>query len=113
MCYYPDSYELADKDTVEGARKQLVRAIDGFAKDISSKYISVPHTTDFAIMFLPVEGLFAEVLREPGIMETLRLINPLVTTFRSLSQDFTFDNSFFEFNNDDLAILNSLKFAQS
>ena len=67
-----DAYELADKDTVEGARKQLVRAIDGFAKDISSKYISVPHTTDFAIMFLPVEGLFAEVLREPGIMETLR-----------------------------------------
>ena len=43
-----------------------------FAKDISTKYISVPNTTDFAIMFLPIEGLFAEVLREPGIMETLR-----------------------------------------
>ena len=52
--------------------KVLVKAVDGFAKDISTKYISVPHTTDFAIMFLPVEGLFAEVLREPGIMETLR-----------------------------------------
>ena len=45
---------------------------DSFAKDISTKYISVPDTTDFAIMFLPIEGLFAEVLREPGIMETLR-----------------------------------------
>ena len=67
-----DAYEVADKDTVESARKALIRAIDGFAKDISSKYISVPETTDFAIMFLPVEGLFAEVLREPGIMETLR-----------------------------------------
>ena len=67
-----DAHEVADKDGVESARKALVRAIDGFAKDISSKYISVPNTTDFAIMFLPIEGLFAEVLREPGIMETLR-----------------------------------------
>ena len=67
-----DAYEVADKEGVDTARKILVRAIDGFAKDISTKYISVPQTTDFAIMFLPVEGLFAEVLREPGIMETLR-----------------------------------------
>ena len=67
-----DSYESADKDGIDSARKTLIRAIDGFAKDISSKYISVPNTTDFAIMFLPIEGLFAEVLREPGIMETLR-----------------------------------------
>ena len=67
-----DAYEVADKDAVEVSRKQLIRAIDGFAKDISTKYISVPETTDFAIMFLPIEGLFAEVLREPGIMETLR-----------------------------------------
>ena len=67
-----DAYENADKDAVESARKQLIRAVDGFAKDISTKYISVPNTTDFAIMFLPIEGLFAEILREPGIMETLR-----------------------------------------
>tara|TARA_B100000579_G_scaffold403445_1_gene387463 strand:+ start:2330 stop:3538 length:1209 start_codon:yes stop_codon:yes gene_type:complete len=67
-----DAYESADKDGIDSARKTLIRAIDGFAKDISSKYISVPNTTDFAIMFLPIEGLFAEVLREPGIMETLR-----------------------------------------
>ncbi len=67
-----DAYENADKEAVEIARKQLIRTIDTFAKDISTKYISVPDTTDFAIMFLPIEGLFAEVLREPGIMETLR-----------------------------------------
>ena len=67
-----DAYEKADKDAVETSRKQLIRTIDTFAKDISTKYISVPETTDFAIMFLPIEGLFAEVLREPGIMETLR-----------------------------------------
>ena len=67
-----NAYEVADKDTVEIARKQLIRAVDGFAKDISGKYISVPNTTNFAIMFVPIEGLFAEILREPGIMETLR-----------------------------------------
>ena len=67
-----DTYESADKDAIEGARKHLIRSIDTFSKDISSKYISPPNTTDFAIMFLPIEGLFAEVLREPGIMETLR-----------------------------------------
>ncbi|MAW74902.1 MAG: DNA recombination protein RmuC [Candidatus Marinimicrobia bacterium] len=67
-----DAYEIADKNAVEAARKQLIRAVDGFAKDISTKYISVPNTTDFAIMFVPIEGLFAEILREPGIMETLR-----------------------------------------
>ena len=66
------AYELADKDAVDFSRKQLIRAVDGFAKDISTKYISVPNTTDFAIMFVPIEGLFAEILREPGIMETLR-----------------------------------------
>ena len=67
-----DAADAADKDGVETARKQLIKTIDTFAKDISTKYISVPDTTDFAIMFLPIEGLFAEVLREPGIMETLR-----------------------------------------
>ena len=67
-----NAYEVADKDAVEIARKQLIRAVDGFAKDISGKYISVPNTTNFAIMFVPIEGLFAEILREPGIMETLR-----------------------------------------
>ena len=75
-----DAYEVADKDTVEAARKTLIRAIDGFAKDISTKYISVPNTTDFAIMFLPIEGLFAEVLREPGIMETLRSKHKIALT---------------------------------
>ena len=66
------AYEQADKDSIEVARKQLIRTVVGFAKDISTKYISVPDTTDFAIMFVPIEGLFAEILREPGIMETLR-----------------------------------------
>ena len=67
-----DKYEKADKEEIESARKDLIRTIDVFAKDISTKYIAPPNTTDFGIMFLPIEGLFAEVLREPGIMERLR-----------------------------------------
>ena len=67
-----DEYEKADKDAIERARKNFISAIDKFAKDISSKYIAPPHSTDFAVMFLPVEGLFAEALREPDIMGKLR-----------------------------------------
>lgn len=67
-----NQYENGSKEEIESARKQLIRTIDTFAKDISIKYISPPNTTDFGIMFLPIEGLFAEVLREPGIMEKLR-----------------------------------------
>ena len=75
-----DKYESGSKDEIEDARKQLIRTIDSFAKDISKKYISPPNTTDFAIMFLPFEGLFAEVLREPGIMETLRQKHKIALT---------------------------------
>jgi len=67
-----DEYEKADKESIERARKNFISSIDKFAKDISSKYIAPPHTTDFAVMFLPVEGLFAEALREPDIMGKLR-----------------------------------------
>ena len=75
-----DKYETGSKDEIEDARKQLIRTIDSFAKDISKKYISPPNTTDFGIMFLPIEGLFAEVLREPGIMETLRQKHKIALT---------------------------------
>ena len=67
-----DEYEKGNKESIEKARKNFITAIDKFAKDISSKYIAPPHTTDFAVMFLPVEGLFAEALREPNIMGKLR-----------------------------------------
>jgi DNA recombination protein RmuC len=61
-----------DKSAADAARKSLVQTVRAFAKDISSKYIAPPHTTDFAIMFLPVEGLFAEVVRQPGLIESLQ-----------------------------------------
>ena len=57
---------------IDVAQKQLLKAIESFAKDISSKYIDPPHTTDFAIMFLPIESLFAEVLRHPEMFERLQ-----------------------------------------
>ncbi|HAG14919.1 MAG TPA: DNA recombination protein RmuC [Bacteroidales bacterium] len=67
-----DAYELGDKTAIELSQKTLLKAIEGFAKDISSKYIDPPNTTDFAILFLPVEGLYAEVLRHSGIFERLQ-----------------------------------------
>jgi len=66
-----DAYELGDKDGVDAAAKVLDNTIKGFAKSIHDKYIQAPHTTDFGILFLPVEGLYAEVVRR-GLVETLQ-----------------------------------------
>lgn len=67
-----DAFEMGDKLQIDKYQKYLIKAIDGFAKNISDKYIDPPHTTDFAIMFLPVEGIFAEVLRHPQLFEKLQ-----------------------------------------
>ncbi|MEQ8175560.1 MAG: DNA recombination protein RmuC [Syntrophomonadaceae bacterium] len=68
-----EAYELGDAALIEQAVKVLELRIRTKAKEISSKYIEPPATTDFAIMFLPTEGLYAEVLRRPGLFESLRL----------------------------------------
>lgn len=75
-----NALDEGDKPAADAARKSLVAAIRSFAKDISSKYISPPHTTDFAIMFLPVEGLFAEVVRQPGLIESLQRDHKVIVT---------------------------------
>jgi len=67
-----DAYDEGDKIKIEAAQKALIKKIKSFAKDISEKYIDPPHTTDFGIMFLPVESLYAEVLRHPGLFEILQ-----------------------------------------
>ena len=67
-----DAAEKADKDAAEAATKALERTIRNEAKTIADLYIDVPKTTDFAIMFLPTEGLYAEVLRRPGLAEELQ-----------------------------------------
>ncbi|MFH1033239.1 MAG: DNA recombination protein RmuC [Pseudomonadota bacterium] len=66
-----DAAERADALAEEVAIKALEARLKAFAKDIGDKYISPPHSTDFAIMYLPTEGLYAEVLRRPGLAETL------------------------------------------
>ena len=67
-----DAFEKGDKKEIEIAQNSLIKKIELFAKSISDKYIDPPHTTDFGIMFLPVESLYAEVLRHPGLFETLQ-----------------------------------------
>jgi len=67
-----DAQERADKDAAEAAGLALERRIRLEAASISDKYIAPPHTTNFAVLFLPTEGLFAEVLRRPGLFETLQ-----------------------------------------
>ncbi|MBR4159539.1 MAG: DNA recombination protein RmuC, partial [Spirochaetia bacterium] len=59
------AYDNADKDEIEAQRKALRTDIRNMAKDIKEKYIEAPYTTDFALMFVPFEGLFAEILRIP------------------------------------------------
>lgn len=95
-----DASERADARGVEDAAKQLEARIKQAARDIRDKYISPPHTTDFALLYLPIEGLYAEVLRRPGLVETLQrdyrvsvagpttlaaLLNSLQMGFRSLA----------------------------
>jgi DNA recombination protein RmuC len=95
-----EAQENADAVAAEEAARQLERAVKEMAKAIRDKYLDPPHTTDFGIMFLPTEGLYAEVLRRPGLAETLQrdykvlaagpttlaaLLNSLQMGFRTLA----------------------------
>ncbi|MCL1838885.1 MAG: DNA recombination protein RmuC [Propionibacteriaceae bacterium] len=64
--------DAQDKADIDSARKALLTRIRGFAKEISEKYIQPPLTTDFAVMFLPTEGLYAEVVQNAAFFEELR-----------------------------------------
>jgi len=64
--------ERADAAAVEEAGKALENRVRGFAKEVAEKYIAPPRTTDHAILFLPTEGLYAELLRRPGLAEALQ-----------------------------------------
>lgn len=70
-----NSYDLMDKDLINKSISELKRSIKMFAKDIKEKYIEAPYTTDFGIMFLPIEGLYAEVAK-------IGLIDELQSTYR-------------------------------
>ena len=94
-----DAQERSDKDAVKVAASALGRAIEVQARLIADKYLSPPHTTDFAVMFLPSESLYAEALRLPGLLDRLQtlrvnaagpanlaaLLNSLQMGFRTLA----------------------------
>ncbi|HEV3104603.1 MAG TPA: DNA recombination protein RmuC [Trinickia sp.] len=95
-----DAQERADPVAVEEASRALEARVRNEARTISEKYVAPPHTTDFALLFLPTEGLYAEVLRRPGLSDQLQrdyrvtiagpttltaLLNSLQMGFRTLA----------------------------
>ena len=95
-----EATQSSDVESVRSLRKALERRILDEAKDIRDKYIDVPYTTDFAILFLPIEGLYAEILSIPGLQERVQhdhhvmiagpatlasLLNSLQMGFRTLA----------------------------
>ncbi|MEZ5031147.1 MAG: DNA recombination protein RmuC [Saprospiraceae bacterium] len=66
------AYEDGRAEIIDTAQKELLRTVKTMARDIREKYIAPPHTTDFGVLFLPIEGLYAEVVRHPGLMEELQ-----------------------------------------
>ncbi len=75
-----DAYEDGDAEKIKVAQKNLDITIKKMAKDISDKYISPPHTTDFGIMFLPFEGIYAEVVRKSLLLEELQREYKIIVT---------------------------------
>jgi DNA recombination protein RmuC len=94
------AHDKCDKVAIELEEKAIETTIKKFAKTIADKYISPPNTTDFALMFIPLEGLYAEVLRNPGLIDLIQkeyrvivtgpttlsaIINSLQMGFRTLA----------------------------
>ncbi|HJV60602.1 MAG TPA: DNA recombination protein RmuC [Albitalea sp.] len=91
-----DAHERADREAVDAAAKAIEMRLRAEARSIREKYIATPHTTDFGILFVPTEGLYAEALRRPGLVESLQrdhritLAGPttLLATLTSLQMGF-------------------------
>ena len=77
---YYDAFETGDTALIESSGKQLENTIKKMAKDIHDKYVDPPFTTDFAIMFLPFESIYAEVIRRTSLVETLQKEYKIVVT---------------------------------
>lgn len=95
-----EASERADAEALESASRALGAVVEKCARDIRDKYIAPPYTTDFAVLFVPTEGVYAEVLRRPGLAEKIQrecrvlvagpstfaaLLNSLQTGFRTLA----------------------------
>lgn len=74
------AYDGGDVAEIDLAKKLLFSTIKKMAKDICEKYVSPPETTDFAIMFLPFEGIFAEVVRQAGLLEEIQRDHKVIVT---------------------------------
>jgi DNA recombination protein RmuC len=75
-----EAAEKGDAEAVESASKALETSVRGFAKSMAGKYLSPPHTTDFALLYLPSESLYAEVLRRRGMVESMQRDHRVVIT---------------------------------
>jgi DNA recombination protein RmuC len=67
-----EAQERADLEGVEAAGRQLENRVKACARDVCEKYLNPPRTTDFGVLFLPIEGLFAEIIRRPGLPEAIQ-----------------------------------------
>jgi DNA recombination protein RmuC len=77
---YIDAYEEGDAGKIDATSKQLETTLKRMAKDIHDKYIEPPYTTDFAILFLPFENIYAEVIRRTALVECLQRDMKVVVT---------------------------------
>tara|TARA_B100000959_G_scaffold88225_1_gene93542 strand:- start:195 stop:1382 length:1188 start_codon:yes stop_codon:yes gene_type:complete len=75
-----ESYDSGDKTQVKASIKKFKSNVTGKAKTIKKEYVSAPYTTEFAVMFVPTEGLYAEVVRHPGLFESLQRDYQIVVT---------------------------------
>lgn len=75
-----EAQDAGDLTVIEQASVQIERRIKDEAKKIAEKYVSPPSTTDFAIMFLPIEGLYAEILRKPGLADSMQRDHRIIIT---------------------------------
>ena len=74
------AFDEGDRDFIERSYKKFASNVAAKAKMIRKEYVSSPHTTDFAVMFLPTEGLYADVVRRPGLFEKLQRDHQIVVT---------------------------------
>tara|TARA_B100001750_G_scaffold247885_1_gene275432 strand:+ start:381 stop:1559 length:1179 start_codon:yes stop_codon:yes gene_type:complete len=75
-----DAYDSGDKEIIKKTTNAFRANVTGKAKTIRKEYIAAPYTTDFAVMFLPTEGLYADVVRQPGLFESLQRDHQIVVT---------------------------------
>ena len=80
-----EGYESGDAALIETSRKSLLARIKTFAKDVKDKYVSPPDTTAFAVIFLPAEGLYSEIVRDPVFLDNLRHDGVIITGPSTLS----------------------------